>query len=164
MGFWLVGDAPHTPAIGNPELAMTPDDSGVPYTPNRLLEVTTWTIDVFCRVFTTRTTVWDHPQRIWMPRGRERAATIGLKSRADGSLGVVLVGAETAKAFNLADETPFEWIGRYAVVPHPTGKCRQWNPPDPSARASIRERARAFFEDLRCAVFPPAESQRPTSD
>lgn len=47
---------------------------------------------------------------------------------------VVLLGRKVCEAFGLPYE-PFRSIGRYLVLPHPSGRCRTWNDPENIDRA-----------------------------
>lgn len=141
MAYWLVGEAPTT-TVEQPEAVLTPDDTGRPSLANRLLQMTGWTIGEFKAVFDVRRTVWKRPWPLWLDEGRQRAASIGEDARV--AIGVVVVGQMAAAAFGLAGESPFEWAGKYAVVPHPcpTRIARTWNVP------GTREKAQAFFAQI----------------
>jgi len=139
MGYWLVGEAPTRDNPEHPEDTVTPDDSGLPTLGNRLLAMTGWSRTEFLAVFQVRTTVWKRHWPLWMPEGKQRVRRI--VEDAEEAQGVVLVGHMAADAFGLKGEPLFEWIGRYAVVPHPapTRLHRYWNLP------GMREKAAQFF-------------------
>lgn len=139
-GFWLVGESPNRATVGQPDLWLVPDDSGLMHSANRLLALTGWTLDQYLGVFEHRTNLWHWPMRLWANDGRKHARQIAMQSTHDD--GVVILGSKAAEMFDLDDELPFTWVGRYAVIPHPSGRCRYWNEP------GARETAREFFGDL----------------
>lgn len=49
---------------------------------------------------------------------------------------VVLLGARVANAFDL-DYRPFTRVGRFYMIPHPSGRCRLWNEPGSARRARL---------------------------
>lgn len=147
MSYWLVGEAPNRATVGRPDLWLRPDSTTIPHAANRLLALTGWNLRTFLRVFPTRTNVWEKPIHLWIDVGRERARKIAEESLADGSAGVVILGAKAADVFGVGGEPYFEWVGRFVCVPHPSGRCRIWN------QDGVRERAREFFEGLRLAHF-----------
>lgn len=132
---WLIGEAP---TIGCAD-SLTPDETGLPRSANRLLAITGWTLDEFLSVFDHRANLWRHPKQIWMDEGRRHAAEIAEES---GDARVVVLGARAAAAFGLTE--PFEWVGRFALCPHMAGKswCF-WNTP------TAQSRAQAFFAEVR---------------
>lgn len=144
MAYWLVTDAPpkFSVGVGTPDVALTPDDSGLPNLPNRLLAMSGWTIGEFLAVFTVRRTVWKRPWPLWIDEGRQRAVAIAEEAR--GAAGVVVVGHMAAAAFGLAGEDLFEWFGKYALLPSPcpTRLSRYWNTP------GMREKAQGFFSEI----------------
>jgi len=155
LAYWLIGEAPNDATINRPDLWLTPDESGVMHSANRLLELTGWTRAQFLAIFTTRTNVWAHPRRIWLQEGHCIAAKIAERSSKAGARGVVILGVHAAEAFGLAGETPFEWVGRYAVIPHPSGRCRYWNTPN------AKERAREFFAAILASELDSANRAAP---
>lgn len=153
MAYWLVGDAPEKETgpsnatrvteIGGfdrAERTLTPDDTGLPNLANRLLNLSGWTIGEFLSIFEVRTTVWKKPWPKWICEGRHRK----IAEEAKDADGVVLVGHLCAEAFGVPMD-PFEWHGKYAVVPNPapTRLTRYWNAP------GMKDRARGFFDGLR---------------
>ncbi len=58
---------------------------------------------------------------------------------------VVLLGAKVASAFGLKPWVPFTAVGRYVMLPHPSGRSRGWN------EAGAAKRAREL-------VFPREET------
>lgn len=50
---------------------------------------------------------------------------------------LVLLGKKVLRAFDLGDISPFTVSGRFVVLPHPSGRCREWN--DPAAITKTRE-------------------------
>lgn len=140
MSYWLVGEAPH-PTMDAADACLMPDDSTVMHTANLLLRLTGWTAETYLRVFAKRVYLWQHARRIWLGYGAERAVTIGEEAKRDGSSGVILLGEAVSQAFGLQYEPPLQWIGRYAVMPHPSA-CRFWKTPE------APEVGRAFFASL----------------
>jgi hypothetical protein len=144
VSFWLVGEAPTPETVGHPELWLLPDDSGIPHSANKLFSLTGWSRRLYVAIFDHRTTVWQHPQRIWIDEGRRKAAKIAEESMKAGTLGVLILGNKAAEAFWMAEEEPLVWVGRFCVIPHPSGRCRFWSQP------GAHERARVFFKELQC--------------
>lgn len=142
MAYWLVGEVPSKEPGATQATALTPDETGLPSPPNRLLSMTGWTIGEFLDVFRVRTTVWKQPWPQWMDEGRRRAAQIA--EEAIGAEGIVVVGHNAAAAFCLDGQDLFEWLGRYAVIPSPapTRLARYWRVP------GMRERAQGFFAGI----------------
>lgn len=93
-----------------------------------------------------RANLWGEPlpadTRATGAGGREAAREL-LRRRRPRAL--VLLGRRVATAFGFEDAKMFslrvmQWKGAsiwVAVVPHPSGRCREWN--DPRARARLRE-------------------------
>lgn len=149
MSYWLVGESPHPATVGRPDLWLTPDESGLPHTANRLLRLTGWTLDLFLQIFDRRTNVWTSPIHRWFADGRRNAARIAEEVCHDAEAqGVVVLGAKAARAFNLGDDEPLEWIGSYVFVPHPSGRCQFWN--EPGNRAA----AEGFFGEIARSSNP----------
>lgn len=136
MTYWLVGES------DTAQPPLTPDETGFPNIPNRLLNLTGWTIGQFLSIFEERETVWKRQNWHDIGEGRQRAAEIS--ERAIGSAGVVVVGYMAAAAFGLTGELPFDWCGRYAMVPNPDPArlARYWKVP------GTRERATSFFDGI----------------
>lgn len=141
MSFWLVGEAP-TPRVPIP---MTPDDTGIPHAANRLLTITGWSCDEFCRIFSVRTTVWNNPTRLWMEVGRTAAAKLVERGRSSGAQGIAIMGPRAAEAFQMDDFEPFSWVGLLAVIPCPAARTKWWY-----SRPDSREVAQSFFQEIRC--------------
>ncbi len=139
MTCWLVGEAPDRDTVNRPDLWLLPDDSGMPTKANQLLERTGWSIETFLEVFSRRTHVWRVPNPMFPQQGRENAARI---ARESNGARIVIFGGRAAAAFGLRDEPPFQWMGRYALVPYPSGRCRDW------ISLEARSRARDFFDTL----------------
>lgn len=47
----------------------------------------------------------------------------------------LLLGRKVATAFGLKDAELFSTVGRFVVIPHPSGRCREWNDPTAFQRA-----------------------------
>jgi len=156
MAFWLIGEAPNPPTVGHPDLWLLPDGSGLPHTANRLLALTGWSLEQYLQVFDHRTNLWNSPANVWIYNGRRRAEKIVSESAADGSLGVVVLGTKAAHAFGFEDVEPLTWYDRFALVPHPSGRCRFWGSPD------NRAAARFFFDGvMERALGAPGQGGRP---
>lgn len=144
LSYWLIGETPNEATVNQPELWLTPTESGnMLETANHLLNLTGWTRDQFLDVFPVRVYVWPNPRWVWMDAGHRSATKIMERSETAGASGLVILGARAAEVFGLAGEEPFEWIGRYVLVPHPSARCSYWKTV-PEAKA----RARDFFSRL----------------
>jgi len=53
---------------------------------------------------------------------------------------IILLGSKVCQAFGVQYK-PFERLGRYLVLPHPSGRCLAWNDP------TSAERARRLVQD-----------------
>lgn len=47
----------------------------------------------------------------------------------------LLLGRKVATAFGLRDAELFSTVGKFVVIPHPSGRCREWNDPAAFQRA-----------------------------
>lgn len=146
MAYWLVGEFPTREVRDDPSQWLTPDDSGVDHPANFLLKATGWSEREFLAIFPHRTCLWRHAYDMADGSARRRATDVAEESRRDQA-GVVLLGLRAAAAFWLRDSAPFEWHGRYAIVPLPAPRSTFWKAPE------HLERAANFFEDIRCAHY-----------
>lgn len=145
--YWLVGDSAGRDHAGDASDFWTPDETGLPSPANRLLELTGWSIATFLATFCPRVNLWSNPNRIWVDEGRAAAARVSSQSLADGSIGVVILGARAAAMFGFNANEELEWRGRFAFVPHPSGQSRYWT-------TEHRQQGRAFFASLLSPQLP----------
>jgi hypothetical protein len=81
----------------------------------------------------------------WSRRDAEREAARLYLEEYDSRKGVflfVLLGRKVADAFGCGGLNPFTHDDRFLLLPHPSGRCREWN--DPAAG----ERARSLLREV----------------
>ena len=137
VGCWLVAEAPSVTTIDSG--CLTPSEFGTPNVANRLLTIAGWSIGEYLSVFQHRAYLWDHPTRLWLATGRTKAEKIMEESGDDK---ILVLGELTSRSFGMFDWEPFQWMGRLAFCPHPSGRCRYWKNP------GAAETARSFFQAL----------------
>ncbi len=94
----------------------------------------------------------------------EAARAEAERIRQEDRPAVVLLGRKVAAAFGYADHVPFSRIGRFVLLPHPSGRCHAWN--DPSSPGRARELIRGAVLDGRkdgvcCACGYDGEEETP---
>jgi hypothetical protein len=141
----LVGEDPGR--RGDPDCALYPLPRGC--AGDKLRDLTCLSRRDYLATFVRVNLHREYPGRWSAPRAR--AAAEALAPALDGRL-VVLLGARVREAFGwgIAADMAFEvrepGPGRrllVATVPHPSGRCRDWNPP-----SDLPAEARAFFSLL----------------
>ena len=117
------------PRLKHPSAALLPWPPGT--AGDRLRRHLGMSVEGYLGAFERKNLLW--PEARWSARDASLVATY--YSGWWPGRPMVLLGARVARAFGVRYR-PFTVSGRYAVLPHPSARCRAWN--EPRARAAAR--------------------------